>query len=238
MARKLKTDVLTGFGGHLAGEWLRPDRKSPSGKVYIGGPSYVMQDLYNLTYKDEFEFILSGDGGIRDYMGPKAIAEFEAAAKEKFTQRDDAVLAQLLKEKLAVDMNGDHIPGCRGTVQIGNRIVGTRGKVVKTRKFGEVILPKNEYWPVYAGEPEERDLGNVGVSVDELPTEADPWPVDILNANVPTISAECAVLALDAVVDNLDEGSTAATIRGRTGTQPADPDATAICLCFSWMLFV
>ncbi len=38
------------------------------------------------------------------------------------------------------------------------------------------------------------------------------------------ISNECALLACDAVVDNLDEGAGAAVIQGRTGAQPADPD--------------
>ena len=38
------------------------------------------------------------------------------------------------------------------------------------------------------------------------------------------ISNECAILACDAVVDNLDEGTSNAVIQGRTGTQPADPD--------------
>jgi hypothetical protein len=38
------------------------------------------------------------------------------------------------------------------------------------------------------------------------------------------ISNECAILACDAVVDNLDEGTAGATIQGRTGAQPADPD--------------
>jgi len=40
------------------------------------------------------------------------------------------------------------------------------------------------------------------------------------------ISNECAVLACNAIVDNLDEGTGAAVIQGRTGAQPADPDTT------------
>ena len=40
------------------------------------------------------------------------------------------------------------------------------------------------------------------------------------------ISNECAILACDAIVDNLDEGTGAAVIQGRTGSQPADPDTT------------
>ncbi len=45
-------------------------------------------------------------------------------------------------------------------------------------------------------------------------------------ANNPRLSANCAIDACDAIVDRLDLGSTDATIRGRTGTQPSDPDAT------------
>jgi len=39
------------------------------------------------------------------------------------------------------------------------------------------------------------------------------------------LAAATAIAACNAVVDALDGGTTAATIRGRTGTQPADPDA-------------
>lgn len=40
------------------------------------------------------------------------------------------------------------------------------------------------------------------------------------------ISNAAAIAACNAIVDLLDEGTGAATIRGRTGTQPANPDAT------------
>jgi hypothetical protein len=40
------------------------------------------------------------------------------------------------------------------------------------------------------------------------------------------ISNVTAILACDAVVDALDEGTGAAVIQGRTGAQPADPDTT------------
>ena len=46
-------------------------------------------------------------------------------AKEVFKPRDPAVLAQMLRERKAQDINGEHIPGCRGTGEIGRRIVGT-----------------------------------------------------------------------------------------------------------------
>ena len=219
MARKLETDTLDAAARHYAGEWMRPDRRSPSGKRFIGGPSYVLQDFYNFTFKDEFEYVL---GRFMGEIGTLAAARFEAA-KSVLTSRDDAVFDALLKEKLAIDRNGSHIKGAVGSTELGNRIVGVRHKVIKTRRFGEIIVPKNEYWPVYAGEMEERDLGSD--AVDPLPEGAEPWPLSEVHATNPNISAEAAIGALDFIVDSLDEGSTAATIRGRTGAQPADPDA-------------
>ncbi len=40
----------------------------------------------------------------------------------------------------------------------------------------------------------------------------------------PRISNEVAILGLDALLDGVDEGAGAATIDGRSGAQPADPD--------------
>lgn len=39
------------------------------------------------------------------------------------------------------------------------------------------------------------------------------------------VSIESALLGANALVDNLDEGTLGAVIQGRTGAQPADPDA-------------
>jgi hypothetical protein len=220
MSRSLEVSTLDSAARHYAGEWLRPDRKSPSGQVFVGGPSYVMQDLHNATFKDEHESLVRG---VKEWLGGKALAEFEQKAKEVFAPREDTVFHQLLREHLAIDPDGNHIPGTIGKVQIGSRIIGVRPKVVKTRRFGEIILPKNEYWPVYAGEPEERDAKST--RPDPLPEGAEPWPLEILQATNPNISAEAAIAGLDAIVARLDEGATAATIRGRTGAQPADPDA-------------
>ncbi len=220
MTRHLEYPTLDGAARHYAAEWMRPDRRTPSGKRWLGGQAYVLQDFHNFTFKDEYEYVLDG---MRGWLGSRAIAEFEAAGKEHFSPRDDTVFAALLREKLAIDPNGNHIRGVIGTANIGTRIVGLRHKLVKTRHFGEILLPKNEYWPVYAGEPEERELGTS--RPDELPKDAEPWPVDIVYANVTNISAELCIAALDRVTISLEEGSTAAEIRGRDGSQPADPDA-------------
>ncbi len=221
MTRHLEYPTLDGAARHYAAEWMRPDRRTPSGKMWIGGQAYVLQDFRNFTFKDEFEYLSEG---IKGWLGGKALAEFETAAKEHFSPREDTVFAGLLKEKLAIDPNGNHIKGVIGSTNIGTRIVGLRHKLVVSRTFGELLLPKNEYWPVYAGEPEERELGTG--RPDELPKDAEPWPVDIVYANITNISAEAAIAAVDTMTVRLEEGSTAATIRGREGTQPADPDAT------------
>lgn len=157
MPRTLLTDTLDGFAKYLAVEFLKPD--VPHARVegkFIGGRGLVMQDFYNLTYKDEFEHVLKA---IRGQLGPDALAEFDALAAERFTPRDDAVLAELLAEKLAIDPEGNHIPGKIGTVNKGGRIVGKR-----LDSAGNV---KNAYWPIYAGEEEER-AADSGVA-DPLP---------------------------------------------------------------------
>lgn len=85
-----------------------------------------------------------------------------------------------------------------------------------------VTKPFKKIWQVYAGEEEERAAGRVGpgTPIDELPGP------EIRMALDPGISNEAAIAACDAITARVDEGSTAATIRGRTGTQPADVDAS------------
>ena len=219
--RQLDTETLDGAALYFARQWLSPSVRNKKDTRWIAGRDLVLQDLFNVRYKDEFEYLKPR---IMDCMGGKPLAQFEKAAKETFTPRDDKVFADLLKQDLAITPDGEHIPGCRGTVQIGSRRVGTGTRIVRTRRFGEIMLPKPLWWPVYAGEEEERKRGSD--VVDPLPEGADPWPVTILEATNPTISAAAALAAADAVVDLLDGGSTAATIRGRSGTQPADPDDT------------
>lgn len=157
MARTLDTATLDVAAKHYAAEFLRPDVKHPNGKgKFISGRSYVMQDFFNFTYKDEFEYLLPK---IRGQLGPDALAEFDVLATEKFTPRDDAVLAKLLADKLAITPDGDHIPGKIGTSNMGARVVGKRLSLRGT--------VKNEYWPIYAGEEEER-AADSGVA-DPLP---------------------------------------------------------------------
>ncbi len=88
----------------------------------------------------------------------------------------------------------------------------------------ELIVMRNDYWNVYAGELEERAAESS--VVDEIPEGSRPYSEmpSMAMATNPKMSNECAILACDAIVDNLDEGTGAAVIRGYTSAQPADPD--------------
>jgi hypothetical protein len=169
---------------------------------------FVMQQFFNFTFKDEFAYVLAA---IKGELGSTALNDFERRAKEIFKPRKDQVFEDLLAERLAIDVDGQHIPGTIGAVQVANRVVGKR-----VNHHGNV---KNIYWPVYAGEGEERAAGND--TLDPLPLHTEPLPLGALNTR---ISNEVAILMCDAAVDNLDEGTGAAVIQGRSGAQPADPD--------------
>lgn len=267
MSRTLEIETLQNFGSYLAAEWLkgaadgftaqtarRIERAKKTGETVTNkrlgsGRGFVRQELFNLHFKDEFEVVVDA---IRDNLGPKAMADLEAVLKDLPERKEDEFVKQL-RERLAIDPNGNHIEGCIGKVQVGVRPVlkimfeaETRESIRRRKEKGLPLHAADRddretyqrlgilKWPVYAGEVEERRAGRVSPigqpGADELPEGAIPTMDDGrlaagLGANVPTFSAEVCTLALDAVADNLDEGSTAATIRGRTGAQPADPDA-------------
>lgn len=236
--RNLDLHTLDNAASYYAQEFKKKGgTKSPSGKVWVAGRPLVMQDLYNFRYKDTFQFMARR---IRELLDPGDVADFDRLSLSELEPRRDEVMEELLEKSLAVNPAGEHIPGKIGAVELGNRIVGKRvveypryaplraRDVLLGRDHGPLIemrtAVKNAYWPVYAGEIEERERES-GVA-DELPKDAQPWPVQELFALTPRINALSAIDACDAIVDRLDLGSTAPTIRGRTGTQPADPDAT------------
>lgn len=247
MTRQLDTATLDDAGRDYARMFLGSSQRSPSGKFWIDGPERVFQDLFNFHFKDEFDHVL---GAMKANLGDRAVADLEREQNKRFPQRTDKVYDALLKERLAIDRNGNHIEGARGLVVVGKRpIMMTMAEVEKRwsiRRRKEMGLPlhvpgrddrvthmvqRMEYWPVYAGEAEERGADRIGGMIDELPPGAlltlpDGRLATGIGANVPTFSAESIIGAVDFVADSLDEGSTAATIRGRTGTQPADPDAS------------
>ena len=212
-------------------------------KVALAGRDYAMQCLWMATFADEHDYLVEQ---MKADMGVNTLVDFEAAAKALFTRRDMGDFVNLLKERLAVDPNGNHIEGAIGKVQLGQRVVGRRAIIVrrpivrpvdpgnpasdfKIVGYREHPAIKRDEWPIYAGEGEERAAGRIkskiggrGGGADPLPEGAEPLA---LGANVTNISAEFGIAVLDTGTLRLDEGSTAATIRGRDGSMPADPDA-------------
>ena len=239
MPRQLDTATLDAAALHFASEYLRVDVPHPGvpGK-FVGGRGYVLQDLFNATYKDEHAYLVEA---VREELGGRARGRFDADAKARFTPRDDALFAQLLAENLAVTPNGEHIEGRVGRVVMhGMRYVGEhlvevetpeslkRRKRLRARGMDpgpRLVMQKTVplYWPIYAGEAEERTRPGGGAA-DPLPDGTPGMPVGATNTR---ISNECAILACDAIVDNLDEGTGAAVVCGYTGTQPTDPDTAA-----------
>ena len=71
MSRRLEVVTLENAAEHYAAEWLRPDRKGPSGKVFIGG---VTQGAPEWGYINLNE--LEANGVERDrWFKPKPIGE-------------------------------------------------------------------------------------------------------------------------------------------------------------------
>ena len=247
MTRVLDYATLDAAARHYASEWMREDRRTPSGKNWIGGQAFVEQEYQRFTFKDEFEYLLDSDGGIKAWLGGKALVEFETMAAEKFAPRDDVVFAELLRKKLAIDPNGNHIEGVVGITEIGRERITDRRPVLVRRPIVRPVIPGETagewkivgyrehvsiqpvYWPIYAGEGEERAAGRIKFEIGAAGPGADPLPLTTeplaLGANVTNISEELCRAALDQITARLEEGSTAAEIRGRVGAQPADPDA-------------
>jgi len=237
MARSLDSATLEAAARYYAAEFLRPDAVDAAG-VPSGGPAFVMGQFYNFTFKDEFETLLAE---IREHLGRKALAEFDRLAGNTFKPHSEQLFHDLLAKKLAIDPDGGHLEGRIGTTKIGARFVALHDVEVETpasikfrqwaKEQGRDPGPRQTmrktvplYWPVYAGELEERATGRG--AADELPPGADPFPLDVLAALNTRISNEAALGACDYVVDRLDEGAGAAIVQGRSGTQPADPDTT------------
>lgn len=229
MSRTLDLVTLDGAARHYAAAFLRPDREHAG--VLVEGPNFVVNEFYKLTFKDEFDYVLAA---CREWMSKQAIKQLEQLANGVFKPRSDATFHKLLADKLAIDPDGAHIPGKVGTTQVhGARHVGSTIIEVETpesiryrkrmgldkshRRTEQKAVPA--YWPIYAGETEERIAGSD--AVDPLLAGTPGLPLGATNTR---ISNEVAILACDAIVDNLDEGTGAAVIQGRTGAQPTDPD--------------
>lgn len=236
MPRQLDTATLDKAALQYAAEFMQPDRPSATTEgVFVGGRGWVVSNLHNATFKDEYDYLLAG---MLDNLGPAQAAEL-ALITDGFADRTDTVLDEMLRTKLAVDREGNHLEGAVGQVQVGARFIRMHAIEVETpesiairrwarangrdageRQTTQVIVPY--YWPVYAGEAEERAAGSM--IVDPLPEGADPHPAGVMLANNPRISNEAAQAGITAITDKFNEGTSNGIIQGRTGAQPADPD--------------
>lgn len=212
MPRTLDTVTLDSAARYWAAQFMLPTVMSAGDPNRpILGRGYVLQSFYNSSFKDEFEYLLAA---FRRQLGPEPLAEFDKEAKARFEPRADAVFLALLADKLAVGPDGKHLPGKVGRTIIGWRVVG--------RRLDRRGATRNLYWPIYAGEGDERIAGST--AVDALPEGAEPLPLGALNTNISNVAARAAC---DAIVDLLDEGSAAGLVKGYSGVQPADPDTAA-----------
>jgi hypothetical protein len=189
-----------------AAQFLLPTRWSINSPTKAkGGRDWVIQSMYNFAFKDEFDYVYAN---IKQWMGEASWAEFVAASGDIFTPRHDDVFEEELATRLAIRPDGTYIPGKIGTTQIGESIIGQRPKLVTLRKGTprehQTIIMKNIRKPHFAGDLDY--MGSMGA----------------LNFNM---SAEAALLALDAFVDVLDNEAGQPVMKGYTGAQPADPDA-------------
>lgn len=236
--RPLDTATLDAAAKAWAGHFLQNTVYSNVDKTRpVAGRDWVMNCFYDATFMDEHEYLKQR---FRAFLGQEPLAEFDKLAKERFTPRDPALFEQLLADKLAILPDGTPIKGKVGTTQIGQRIIGLKHIEVESRdsirrrrrlRLGKEhrettlkVVPNKV--PIYAGEAEAKGFRNLAAM---LADEA-----GALNTN---ISAEIAILGLDALLDGLDEGTGAAVLCGYTGAQPADPDAAATgtklftCVC-------
>lgn len=254
--RNMQESTLVGAAEHYMKEWNRPSvPHAHAPGVWIGGRTYVMNNLYNMTYKDEHEFMMSV---LKRVMDPHDYKDLMVAAAARFTPRQQGVFEAELEKRLAIRPDGTHIPGKIGSVSIGTRKVGTKvlevphyksrprdlkqrllfinGTLMDRVLFRSRTTPKlvemryitrPTHWQVYAGEIQEREAES-GVA-DPLPPQAEMFSLlpNEAYATNPKMSNVGAITACDALVDQFETlGSTAGTINGRTGTQPADVDAT------------
>ena len=234
--RSIDTKLLEEAGKHYAAFFLLPDRMGTQGR-WVNGPKYVAQDFYNFHYKDEFDLVIEV---MRDELGKNAVDRFVKIAAENFTPRSEKTLKKELVDRLGADLDGGHVKGKIGKVIVGSRDVGqhiveveANWSIARRRELGlpktsenrsliKLVVPLR--WNVYAGEEEERQVDS-GV--------ADPIPVGAtllafmqdengaLNTRISLVAAQAGANPL---VDILDGGSAGATIQGRDGAQPTDPD--------------
>jgi len=143
MPRQLDMATLENYGRQFAVWWIQGHQ--------TGFPErdrgWLKQELYNLHFKDEWEHVVAA---ARGRLVGEDLDAFDTMLNQLKTDtpRSDKMFATELKDRLAVDPDGNHVPGAIGKVIVGSRVVGKR-----VNRAGSV---RNAYWPVYAGEEEER----------------------------------------------------------------------------------
>ena len=237
-SRPLDLRTLHAAAEYYAEEFPKSSLPNPSDpkREWVGGRGLIMNNLVNATYKDEFNVLVERMDKTLDNTEHRD--DWQKAKASTFTPRRDDVLEEELAKHLAIYPDGIHIPGKIGLIQIGTRRLGREAydDIIRAPRTvwdhirfraGQIIYQKtgmrNAKWPMYAGELEER-FAESGL-YDVLPEGAEPY-VETVYALNPKMSNVAAVLAADVIAGDVDSGSTAGEIRGRTGSQPADVDAT------------
>ena len=202
MPRPLKESTLDLYVKDASIWWMQDQGKFDK--------AFLAKEFFNFSFKDEWEYLVNG---FKSVLGGPHLSDFSDMVADLMRKepRSDSMLRDLLAEKLAIDEDGKHIAGKIGTTIVSGRVV--------RRWIGNDGHPKKRTWNIYAGEGIERSM-NSGI-YDAIPDGAEPLAVGALNTR---ISNGVAQLMANAGVDDLDSGSAGATIQGRTGAQPADPD--------------
>lgn len=107
---------------------VRRDPKAPGGKRIILDREWIVQQMYNFTFKDEHEYVVAAFRGLLA-DDPASLEAFETMAAAKFQPRSDEVFRQLLEEKRPAGYKGapyqgdGHVviivpdPSARGTLE-------------------------------------------------------------------------------------------------------------------------
>jgi len=196
----------------------------------------VVDQLFRVRYRDEFDHLVEA---LHQELSTKNAARLLKIGKPVWQPREQMVFEEELRKYLAITPNGEHIEGAIGRVQVGRRFMRNNQVLVETkasirqrkarglklhvagRTDREVVnRPVNEYWPIYAGEAEERTRNGGGVA-DSFP---DWYLGPPLSAAVAGISNEAALAACDAIVDLVDEGSSNGTVGIYADTRATDVD--------------
>jgi len=231
--RDLDTVTLDNAARDYSFAFMRPTVKNSFNPAFapIDGRGWVLNSMFNFAFKDEFEYMRAQ---MPQWLGTKALKEFDDEASKFFKPRSDDVLANELATRLAITPDGKKLPGKIGTTKTGSVLIGFRfknhiwvkgpdGKKIKVKL--ERGIPRVVRADVHVGETEAEAIERITAlhtKNGEVIFPLSQFPLSM--ALNPRISNEAAIGACDFIVDRLDEGAGAGVIQGRSGAQPADPD--------------